>query len=216
MAPDGTSSQVSAGILNLTHRRSHERPEPLEPGRVEEVRVPLRPAGYRFVAGHRHPGLGGVVGLAGRSGRRRIRRPSSSTAAPRPRRGSILPVDPAGAAARATRPVPAFKTTPPDLRDGRRRGRRRRAPVWRIEEDVIARHVTVTIHDGGEDVLEDGRRLYAAETLRLTASDAEPARRDASTPTSSTAGTEPATTSRSARRSCQTSDAEAFDLARRT
>ncbi len=33
----------------------------------------------------------------------------------------------------------------------------------------------MTIHDGGEDVLEDGRRLYAAETLRLTASDRDPA-----------------------------------------
>ena len=36
--------------------------------------------------------------------------------------------------------------------------------------------MTVTIHDGGEDLLDDGRRLYAAETLRLTASDADPAR----------------------------------------
>ena len=35
VAPDGTSAQVSAGILNLTHRRSDEHPEPLEPGRVE-------------------------------------------------------------------------------------------------------------------------------------------------------------------------------------
>jgi hypothetical protein len=35
--------------------------------------------------------------------------------------------------------------------------------------------VTVTIHDGGEDVLDDGRRLYSAETLRLTASDSDPA-----------------------------------------
>ena len=39
VAPDGTSAQVTAGILNLTHRRSHERPEPLVPGRVEEIRV---------------------------------------------------------------------------------------------------------------------------------------------------------------------------------
>jgi hypothetical protein len=35
--------------------------------------------------------------------------------------------------------------------------------------------VTVTTHDGGEDILEDGRRLYAAETLRMTASDETPA-----------------------------------------
>ena len=41
--------------------------------------------------------------------------------------------------------------------------------------DVINDRVTVTIHDGGENILEDGRRLYAAETLRLTAGDADPA-----------------------------------------
>ncbi|MEA2608332.1 MAG: uncharacterized protein QOJ75_575, partial [Chloroflexota bacterium] len=53
VAPDGTSAQVTAGILNLTHRRSNVRPEPLEPGHVEDVRVRMRPAGYRFLAGHR-------------------------------------------------------------------------------------------------------------------------------------------------------------------
>ena len=36
--------------------------------------------------------------------------------------------------------------------------------------------MTVTVHDGGEDILDDGRRLYAAETLTMTASDADPAR----------------------------------------
>jgi hypothetical protein len=36
--------------------------------------------------------------------------------------------------------------------------------------------VTVSVHDGGEDLLEDGRRLYAAETLTMTAFDADPAR----------------------------------------
>ena len=36
--------------------------------------------------------------------------------------------------------------------------------------------VTVTIHDGGSDALHDGRRLYAAETIWLTARDDDPAR----------------------------------------
>ena len=49
-------------------------------------------------------------------------------------------------------------------------------PVWRISTDVIAGSVTVTIHDGGEDVLDDGRRLYSAETMTLTAFEADPAR----------------------------------------
>src|SRR5262249_47012495 len=33
VAPDGTSALVTKGLLNLTHRDSHERPEPLVPGR---------------------------------------------------------------------------------------------------------------------------------------------------------------------------------------
>src|SRR4029077_1722460 len=53
VAPDGTSSQVSAGVLNLTHRRSSVEPEPLVAGRIETIRVPLRTAGYRFAPGHR-------------------------------------------------------------------------------------------------------------------------------------------------------------------
>ena len=38
-------------------------------------------------------------------------------------------------------------------------------PVWRIAEDVLAETTTVTIHDGGGRHLQDGRYLYAAETL---------------------------------------------------
>ena len=53
VAPDGTSSQVTAGILNLTHRDSHASPAPLEPGAVHRVRVPMRATAYRFLPGHR-------------------------------------------------------------------------------------------------------------------------------------------------------------------
>jgi hypothetical protein len=69
--------------------------------------------------------------------------------------------------------VPAFKTTPPALREVGGQGAAD-DPVWSITDDVIAGTVTVTIHDGGEDVLDDGRRLYSAETLTVTASDADP------------------------------------------
>ncbi len=41
---------------------------------------------------------------------------------------------------------------------------------------MIAGSVTVHVHDGGEAIVPDGRRLYAAETLRMTAWDADPAR----------------------------------------
>src|SRR5204862_7524041 len=53
IAPDGTPFQVSAGILNLTHRDSHERPEALPAGRAVDVEIRLRATSHRFRAGHR-------------------------------------------------------------------------------------------------------------------------------------------------------------------
>ncbi len=52
VAPDGSSTRVSWGSLNLTHRDSHEHPEPLEPGKRYRVRVQLNDIGYGFRAGH--------------------------------------------------------------------------------------------------------------------------------------------------------------------
>ncbi len=51
--PDGTSALVTRGLLNLTHRDSHEHVSPLEPGRRYEVRVPLDVMAYAVPAGHR-------------------------------------------------------------------------------------------------------------------------------------------------------------------
>ena len=51
--PDGASTLISRGMLNLSHRRSHEHPEPLEPGRTETVVVELDATGYRLPAGHK-------------------------------------------------------------------------------------------------------------------------------------------------------------------
>jgi hypothetical protein len=53
VAPDGSSLRVSYGLLNLTHRDSHERPEPLVPGRRYRVRVALNDIAHAFPAGHR-------------------------------------------------------------------------------------------------------------------------------------------------------------------
>jgi len=51
--PDGSSTRVTHGCLNLTHRSSHEYPEPLEPGRRYTVRLPLRDIAHAFAPGHR-------------------------------------------------------------------------------------------------------------------------------------------------------------------
>lgn len=51
--PDGSSKLVTTGLLNLTHRDGHAEPQPLEPGRAYEVRVPLFAVGHAFGAGNR-------------------------------------------------------------------------------------------------------------------------------------------------------------------
>lgn len=53
VAENGEATRVTYGLLNLTHRRGHEEPEPLEPGRRERVRVRMNHVAQRFPAGHR-------------------------------------------------------------------------------------------------------------------------------------------------------------------
>lgn len=51
--PDGASELISYGVLNLTHRNSHEFPEVLIPGETVLARVILDQCAYRVPAGHR-------------------------------------------------------------------------------------------------------------------------------------------------------------------
>jgi hypothetical protein len=53
IAPNGAATRVTWGVLNLTHRDSHEHPEPLVPGREYTVHVPLKHIAQRFETGHR-------------------------------------------------------------------------------------------------------------------------------------------------------------------
>ncbi len=51
--PDGRSTRVALGCLNLTHRDSHEFATALEPGRVYQAVVDLDDIAHAFPAGHR-------------------------------------------------------------------------------------------------------------------------------------------------------------------
>jgi hypothetical protein len=95
-----------------------------------------------------------------------------------PSRLELPVVPPAGG--EGDRPVPAFRTEPPTLRwpspesaDGAG-APKTDPPVWQIERDVLDGSVTVRFHDGGEDIVPDGRRLYAAESIRMSAWDGDP------------------------------------------
>jgi putative CocE/NonD family hydrolase len=53
IAPGGAATRVTYGVLNLTHRDGHERPEPLVPGRRYRVRLSLNDVAQSFPPGHR-------------------------------------------------------------------------------------------------------------------------------------------------------------------
>jgi hypothetical protein len=53
VAPDGSSRRLCYGLLNLSHRNGHDRPEPMRPGRRVRVAVPLGVLGEALPAGHR-------------------------------------------------------------------------------------------------------------------------------------------------------------------
>ncbi|MBS9403965.1 CocE/NonD family hydrolase [Halomonas sp. TRM85114] len=53
VAPDDKATRVTYGLLNLSHRESHETPSPLEPGRRYRVRVKMNDVAQLFPKGHR-------------------------------------------------------------------------------------------------------------------------------------------------------------------
>ena len=53
VAPDGSSTLVTYGMLNLTHRDSHEIPEPLTAGKRYKIEFSLNDIAQAFPAGHR-------------------------------------------------------------------------------------------------------------------------------------------------------------------
>jgi len=53
VSPNGASTLVSRGLLNLTHRDGHEHPTPLEPGQPYTVTIRLNATGHVIPARHR-------------------------------------------------------------------------------------------------------------------------------------------------------------------
>jgi uncharacterized protein len=132
----------------------------------------MRTAGYRFLAGHR-------LRVSVASSYWPVLSPSPYPATFELHRGPARPsrlrlpvVPPAGGS--GDEPVPAFKATPADVPPIGGPGEDD-PPAWGIVDDVLAGTTTVTIHDGGGWPLADGRHLYSAETLTMTASDRDPA-----------------------------------------
>ncbi len=167
VAPDGTVAQVTAGVLNLTHRHGHSRPEPLLLGEQAEVEISLRATGYRYLPGHR-------IRLSLASAYWPVIWPS-------PFRGElaihlagsrlVLPAIPS----EASLAPPAFRTTPPGLPEAGGEHAEDQ-PVWRIQRGRDRRD-----GDGHDRRRRDepaARRnpaVLVAELLEMTVADADPA-----------------------------------------
>ena len=52
VAPDGGAALICKGVLNLTHRGSHNAPSPVTPGQIYEIQLELDATCWRFEAGH--------------------------------------------------------------------------------------------------------------------------------------------------------------------
>ena len=53
VAPGGASTRVTYGLLNLTHRDSHEHPQPLEAGKRYLINITLNDVAYAFPPRHK-------------------------------------------------------------------------------------------------------------------------------------------------------------------
>jgi putative CocE/NonD family hydrolase len=53
VAPDGASTLITRGVLNLCHRSGHAAAEPLAPGEPVDVTIPLKSVAYVLRPGHR-------------------------------------------------------------------------------------------------------------------------------------------------------------------
>jgi hypothetical protein len=146
--PDGTSTLVARGFLNLTRRRSLTDPEPMRPGVVETVELELDATSWVFPAGHRLR-----LSLAGADWPNLVPPPGPVTLTVE-RDGSTLtlPVlDGPG-------PYP-----PPALPPPRPHHPAADPPgppvVWRVARDILGRRAEAEIDHGGRTELPDGAVL---------------------------------------------------------
>ncbi len=51
--PDGSVERITYGLLNLSHRDSHEKPKPMKRGQLTDVAVELKEIGQTIPAGHK-------------------------------------------------------------------------------------------------------------------------------------------------------------------
>jgi uncharacterized protein len=133
VAPDGRSSLVTRGVLNLTHRNGHERPKPMPVGEPVDVEVELEATSWTFVPGHRMR-----LAVAGTDWPNTVAPPSPVT----------LSLDLAGSALHLPRVEGASPCPPPALVASADAPAESGDVTWRVERDVLRRTTTCVVDHG--------------------------------------------------------------------
>jgi putative CocE/NonD family hydrolase len=169
IAPDGAAALVTKGVLNLTHRDSHEQPALLVPGQIYEVAVQLDATAWLFEPGHRIR-----VSIAGADF-------PNAWPTPKPYTASTY-FGGAGAArlilpalARQEPPLPAPQLRPPEPFEPLVQGYSEQ-PIWRVTHDHIAGTAEVRIGTAGRTRLDDGTEVVRSSDATAIASQRDPAR----------------------------------------
>jgi hypothetical protein len=147
--PDGTSTLVARGFLNLTQRWSRTDPEPMRRGVVETVELELDATSWAFPAGHRLR-----LSLAG-SDWPNLVPPPGPVMVTVERDGSVLTLPVLNGPSPS--PPPSLPPPRPDPPTATPVGGNDDPPTrWRVVRDVLGRRTEAEIDHGGRTELPDG------------------------------------------------------------
>lgn len=134
VGPDGSSHLVAKGILNVTRRGSFSEPEPLTPGQILDLEIPIDATGWTFTRGNRIR-----VSIANADWPNVWPTPQLATSQVHLGQGYSRLVLP-GVPAQPGAPAPSFEPSPLAIT---RRADEAEPPSWRVIEDVLTGRKTV-------------------------------------------------------------------------
>jgi predicted acyl esterase len=138
--PDGRSTLITRGTLNLTHRNSHEKPEPLPVNGFVDVEVELEATSWTFDPGHRMR-----LAVCGTDWPNTVAPPEPVT----------LSLDLSGTTLVLPRVDGPSPCLPPTLTASTSEPSEPTDVTWRVERDVL-RHQTSCVVESGSTYDEDG------------------------------------------------------------
>jgi predicted acyl esterase len=150
--PDGRSTLVTRGVLNLTHRGGHEQPEPMPIGEPVDVAVELEATSWTFDPGHRLR-----LAISGADWPNTVAPPAPVT----------LTLDLAGSALHLPRVDGPSPCAPPSLVASTDEPNEGTDVTWRVDRDVLRRETSCVV-DHGSTYDETGVTCTEHYTGRVT------------------------------------------------